>query len=720
MAEQLLFAKYPEVLGHDTKGVVSDYHGHWLYSVGFRENMYTYIAMRGILANQTLAMFKFAMEVALPYLHGVYLRATRTHMCDGDQQLCDALASISQLDGLSPSAVLLRCGWHVIDRAIIRIFGSGNKLWHRCLIRAFWMWQQVETFEGVKKFLEWLQNDFITAQCIQDDMSTQDKNLYQAFIWSLWNTRKGWARAFNMELGAFDLRTNSFVEVQNAVLTEDVGVSGSMKITTMIQKESKVFENKARRLEHGNFQRKIRPLSQSARGTDISIGCDLAKKVMCPKPLKRLIRQVQLATSCLRNLGKSEYGVCTYPEWERCTICSALLLDTQKKLIRENSGVVRLHMKVFVEENLNKKVHFEDLEFSFAKLLRSAPVKKEWRVVTCIPNGESVMLRCSCGYGMRNFSVCLHCSMICQKVSHYQCSGCEEQNIHIRDCELYAGLEDIRRVHRTADDWIGVRCSHITIDTIKESFEPFESDDTGENGSDGSDEREDNSLVSRPPIHGTRQQSAADEMQSTFASSRSAILATSRTQYYELQHICDEGGTMPEFQRRMKILNDAMLDAKRKLPAAVGGGSARPTHTSTDKQRRQSRRQRQRRPSPPPPAAIQPRRRAATPPPPPLLVRNVRASPSVVLVSSSSDVPLSRVRFNESTMQMEYFSEQENSSDSSSDTDAPTSRAATRLAKATAATRTRTRREQDTEPAVLAVPQGAAPVYHNGAWIFGL
>ena len=73
-------------------------------------------------------------------------------------------------------------------------------------------------------------------------------------------------------------------------------------------------------------------------------------------------------------------------------------------------------------------------------------------------------------------------------------------------------------------------------------------------------------------------------------------------------------------------------------------------------------------------------------------------------------------------MNMEYFSEQENSSDSSSDTDAPTSRVASRLAKASAATRTRTRREQRvTEPAV---PQGGAvapaPVYHNGAWIFGL
>jgi hypothetical protein len=249
VGEQLLFAKYPELLGHDTKGVVSDIHGHWLYSVGMRENGYTFIGMRGLLANQTLAMFKWVMEIALPYLHGDRLRALRAHICDGDPQLCDALDSISQRDGPSPFATLLRCSWHIIDRAIIRVFGSANKSWHRSLIRAFWMWQQLELLESVSAFRDWLQNDFFTASCIQGDMSPQDRNDYQGFIWSLWNTRKFWSRAFNMELGVFDARTNSFVEVQNSVLTEDVRVSGQMKITTMVKAEGRIFANKARRLE---------------------------------------------------------------------------------------------------------------------------------------------------------------------------------------------------------------------------------------------------------------------------------------------------------------------------------------------------------------------------------------------------------------------------------------------------------------------------------------
>jgi hypothetical protein len=118
-------------------------------------------------------------------------------------------------------------------------------------------------------------------------------------IASLWVTRAHWCRAFNMELGAFDTRTSTFVESQNAVLTEDVKVSASMNIRTMVQTESRVHQTKQRRLEHANFQRKIRPLSDTSGDHDESL--ELARKFLCPKPLKRMTRQVHLAKSCLRS-----------------------------------------------------------------------------------------------------------------------------------------------------------------------------------------------------------------------------------------------------------------------------------------------------------------------------------------------------------------------------------------------------------------------------------
>jgi len=587
VGEQLLFAKYPELLGHDTKGVVSDVHGHWLYTVGMRENGYTFIAMRGLLANQTLAMFKWVMEVALPYLHGSRLRGLRAHMCDGDPQLCDALDSISQRDGPSPFATLLRCGWHIIDRAIIRVFGSANKAWHRSLTRAFWMWQQLETLQSVLEFREWLQNDFFTAPCIQEDMSPKDKIDFQGFIWSLWNTRKFWSRAFNMELGVFDARTNSFVEVQNAVLTEDVGVSAQMKIVNTVKGEGRIFGNKSRRLEHGHFQRLIRPLSTS-RKIEGPICCDVAKKFMCPKPLKRLIRQVQLATSCLRNTAESQYGVCPSEKWEDCSICSKMLLDTQKELLRSSSGSVRLHLFVRVEESLNKKVRFDNLEYSFSELLKSAPVKKQWRVVTCLPHGDYILLRCSCGHGMRHLTLCLHCSLVIQRATGYTCSGCEEENIHIRHCELYAGLEDISKVHRTATDWIGIRCKHVTIESIRANFDDHHGSDADDeyDNEDGTGAEE----TSGPASHGTRQRTAADEANAVFAASKAAKLHISRNHYFELQHIADEAGNDEvEFARRHQILEEGLLAIKKKMPSAVGGGSARATHTAADYARRRKR-----------------------------------------------------------------------------------------------------------------------------------
>jgi hypothetical protein len=143
-----------------------------------------------------------------------------------------------------------------------------------------------------------------------------------------------------------------------------------------------------------------------------------------------------------------------------------------------------------MDECINKKVRFEDMEFSFVDLLKSAPRRKLTRVVTCHPHEGYVLLRCSCGHGMRHLSLCLHCSMVIQKVSNYLCSGCEEENLHIRHCELYAGLEDITKIHRTADDWVGIRCRHVTLDSIKEKFVSSNADnDASEEEGDESSSR---------------------------------------------------------------------------------------------------------------------------------------------------------------------------------------------------------------------------------------
>ena len=48
-AEILLFQKYPEVIGHDTKASVSEVPAPWWYSIGIRENKHTFVVMFEIL-----------------------------------------------------------------------------------------------------------------------------------------------------------------------------------------------------------------------------------------------------------------------------------------------------------------------------------------------------------------------------------------------------------------------------------------------------------------------------------------------------------------------------------------------------------------------------------------------------------------------------------------------------------------------------------------------
>jgi hypothetical protein len=68
--EKLLFAKYPEVAGHDTKAGVCSLAAPFYYNIGMRENFHTYVIFRGLVANETLGMFMFISHTAWVYLHG--------------------------------------------------------------------------------------------------------------------------------------------------------------------------------------------------------------------------------------------------------------------------------------------------------------------------------------------------------------------------------------------------------------------------------------------------------------------------------------------------------------------------------------------------------------------------------------------------------------------------------------------------------------------------
>ena len=236
--EQLLFAKYPEVAGHDTKAAVCSTAAPWYYCIGYRDNLHTYIIMRGLVANETLGMFMFLTHTSLPYLHGKKrLLALRCNICDGKDEQIRALKSMSLSDGLSPHAANERCAWHIVNRGMHRIFGSATLPWQRALEKVFWIMQQVETKSALEECHHWILNDFFDSDLVQADMSANAKAQFAPFIANIWSTRGEWSLAHNIEVQAFDCRVNTFTESNFSVLTEHVKVNATMSATTFVRRE---------------------------------------------------------------------------------------------------------------------------------------------------------------------------------------------------------------------------------------------------------------------------------------------------------------------------------------------------------------------------------------------------------------------------------------------------------------------------------------------------
>ena len=195
----------------------------------------------------------------------------------------------------------------------------------------------------------------------------------------------------------------------------------------------------------------------------------------------------------------------------------------------------------------------------------------------------------------------------------------------------------------------------MSIDSIRRNFDDHHgTDHTDADDENGHDDGGDNDFGGDDgTTHGTRQRTAAEEASAAFAASKSEKLHISRNHYYELHHIADEAGNdQTEFARRWQILEDGLLAIKMKMPSAVGGGSARATHTSTDILRQQQRKRSTRTAARPVAPAFAP---AATP------------STTIVINSGSEyeEAPHERnIHWNAYTRRMEYRSEQSSSDES--------------------------------------------------------
>jgi hypothetical protein len=95
------------------------------------------------------------------------------------------------------------------------------------------------------------------------------------------------------------------------------------------------------------------------------------------------------------------------------------------------------------------------------------------RAVTCNVTSSGLSCLCSCGYGMRNMTCCLHLSVILQVTSNSWAFGCEEEAIHMRHTNLFATFQDASVFQRSHNDWGGIVNTTITIDDVARAFPEF-------------------------------------------------------------------------------------------------------------------------------------------------------------------------------------------------------------------------------------------------------
>ena len=407
---------------------------------------------------------------------------------------------------------------------------------------------------SLARFHEWILNDFFMSPIVKADMSQNDRGLFPGFIASLWSTRAEWALAHNIELQTFDIRANTFVEANFAALTEHVGVNANMSAPTFVRREDLANVSRQNKRQFEAFRDATRRYSHKddSEWTD---RFELAEEVLMPRPLQILKNQILLGASCARN-SATKIALCT-TDIDSCVLCRTYMTATQKA--RHNSTTLRLHLLCYLDDEGQKKtVRFSSVLHDFVELLRAAPTPKHWRVVTChmVPNG--CLFLCSCGYGMRNLTCCLHASLLMQKVSQNQLFGCEEETIHVRHTNLFAALQDGSIVCRSHDDWQGVFSSAISAADITSVVPANAMNDTECQSAVDQESK-------RAHGHATRHQQNASSKRDAERVSKSQILASLRSHVQDVVNVI-ESMQLDDVRTKVAEFETVILDFKKTLP----------------------------------------------------------------------------------------------------------------------------------------------------------
>jgi hypothetical protein len=480
--EILLAKKYPEVWGHDTKACTDQTGVPWWYSVGFREDLRTFIGMRGHIANETQPMFNFALQVALLFIHGPeVLAACVAHMGDAKNEFINTVLSMIARGGVSPNALLLLCAWHLTDRALHAKFKGTRGTWSDSLYQCFWRWQRCETIEHHNAVYNWFKEEWFVSKLVRDNMPAAARDGALELIDNLHMRRNHWSLVFTLDVPAHDTRTNTFVEVQNHVLMDHVHVRANMTMQTMVTKEALVMDRKDRKLAHQNFRTLTTASSKTAEDAKSVLAkvCSFMQNVATPAMGKLVTRQVSIALACLENI-ETRWSLCTCLT---CATCLQYMTAEQKRAVASDKPILVFHMEMrMMEEDDESTVKHTSLGADWEELHSTIPVVKYPRIITAQDQGNGTFLFiCSCGFGARYQCVCRHIAMILLHASNNSCAGCECENIALRNTAAFAACNDVSFISRRANDWKGIMCSHVTEESLKNCPSGGECDNDDDN-----------------------------------------------------------------------------------------------------------------------------------------------------------------------------------------------------------------------------------------------
>ena len=212
----------------------------------------------------------------------------------------------------------------------------------------------------------------------------------------------------------------------------------------------------------------------------------LLQNVTTPEMGKLVTHQVSIAIACLDNIETS-WTLCSCGGM--CDVCLQYMTDEQQLAVAGDKPILVFHMTMRMpeEEDDECKVQHSSLGPDWDQLHSTIPVVKYPRVITAQDQGNGKFLfLCSCGFGHRYQCVCRHIAMILLHASDKSCAGCECENIALRNTAAFAACNDVSLISRSANDWKGIMCSHVTEESLKNcpSGGEFDNDD----GNDPSEE----------------------------------------------------------------------------------------------------------------------------------------------------------------------------------------------------------------------------------------